>query len=165
MPMVPRYLIFFNTVFFIGVATSYKMFYGLFNRREVVYGFIAVLVIISTPMLVNYYSGYSKEDWRGFSGQIQQMTRPGDLVVVVPGYVSQPFNYYYSNATDQTLEFGVSTAKDLDAINAGKGNSSAYFIVTGDISAANPDGDAIAWLNDHTKPLGQNTGIYLFVSA
>jgi uncharacterized membrane protein len=165
MPMVPRYLIFFNAVFFIGVATSYKMFYGLFNRREVVYGFIAVLVIISTPMLVNYYSGYSKEDWRGFSGQIQQMTRPGDLVVVVPGYVSQPFNYYYSNATDQTLEFGVSTAKDLDAINAGKGNSSAYFIVTGDISAANPDGDAIAWLNDHTKPLGQNTGIYLFVSA
>jgi hypothetical protein len=87
------------------------------------------------------------------------------MVVVVPGYVSQPFNYYYSNATDQTLEFGVSTAKDLDAINAGKGNSSAYFIVTGDISAANPDGDAIAWLNDHTKPLGQNTGIYLFVSA
>ncbi|MFA4825943.1 MAG: glycosyltransferase family 39 protein [Methanoregula sp.] len=167
MPMVPRYLIFFNTVFFIGVAISYKMFYRIINNRGVVYGFMAVLVLISvtTPFFMSYYSGYSKEDWRGFSGQIQQMTKPGDLVVVVPGYVSQPLNYYYSNASDQTFEFGVSTARDLDAINAGKGNNSAYFVVTGDISAANPDGDAIAWLKENTKPLGQNTGIYLFVSA
>jgi mannosyltransferase len=114
---------------------------------------------------VNYYSGYSKDDWRGFSGQIQQMSKPGDLIVAVPGYVSLPLNYYYSNASDQTFEFGVYTAEELDAINAGKGNNTAYFIVTEDISAANPNGDAITWLKEHTKSLGQNTGIYLFVSA
>jgi hypothetical protein len=165
MPMVPRYLIFFNTIFFLGVAVSYRIFYRLINNRGVVYGFIAFLVIISAPMLVTYYSGYSKDDWRGFSGQIQQMTKSGDLVVVVPGYISQPLNYYYSNTSDGTFEFSAYTAKDLDAINAGKGNNSAYFVVTGDISAANPDGDAIAWLKEHTKSLGQNTGIYLFVSA
>ena len=165
MPMVPRYLIFFNTVFFIGIAISYKLFYSLINNRGIVYGFIAILLIISAPMLVNYYSGYSKEDWRSFSGQIQQMTKPGDIVVVVPGYVYQPFDYYYSNATDQTFEFGANTGKQLELINACKGNNSAYFIVTGDISAANPNGDAIAWLNANTKPLGQKTGIYLFVSA
>ena len=165
MPMQPRYLIFFNTVFFLGVAVSYKMFYSLINNRGVVYGFIALLVIVSAPTLMDYYKGYSKEDWRGFSGQIQQMTKPGDLVVVVPGYVSQPFNYYYVNASDQTFEFGASTAKDLEAINASKGNNTAFFIVTGDISSANPKGDAIEWLNAYTKPLGQNTGIYLFVSA
>ncbi|MDP2796469.1 MAG: glycosyltransferase family 39 protein [Methanoregula sp.] len=165
MPMVPRYLIFFNTVFFIGVAISYKMFYSLINNRGVVYGFIALLVIVSAPTLVDFYKGYSKEDWRGFSGQIQQMTRPGDLIVVVPGYVSQPLNYYYANASDQTFEFGANTGKQLEAINAGKGNNTAFFIVTGDISAANPNGDAIAWLNEYTKPIGQNTGIYLFVSA
>jgi mannosyltransferase len=165
MPMVPRYLIFFNTVFFIGVAISYKIFYSLINNRGVVYGFIAFLVIISAPVLVNYYSGYSKDDWRGFSGQIQQMSKPGDLIVAVPGYVSLPLNYYYSNASDQTFEFGVYTAEELDAINAGKGNNTAYFIVTEDISAANPNGDAITWLKEHTKSLGQNTGIYLFVSA
>lgn len=165
MPMVPRYLIFFNTVFFIGIASSYRIFYGLFKRRELVYGFIALFVIISAPMLVNYYSGYSKDDWRGFSGQLQQITQPGDMIIVVPGYVSQPFNYYYSNVSDQTVEFGAYTAKDLDAINAAKGNNSAYFIVTGDISAANPNGDTVAWLKEFTKPLGQNTGIYLFVSV
>ncbi len=165
MPMQPRYLIFFNTVFFLGVAVSYKMFYSLINNRAVVYGFIALLVIVNAPVLVDYYKGYSKEDWRGFSGQIQQMTKHGDLVVVVPGYISQPLNYYYANASDQTFEFGANTGKELEAINAGKGNNTAFFIVTGDISSANPNGDAIAWLNTYTKPLGQNTGIYLFVSA
>jgi mannosyltransferase len=165
MPMVPRYLIFFNTIFFIGIAVSYKAFYSIVNNRGVVYGFIAFLVIISAPILVNYYSGYSKEDWRGFSDQIQQMTRPGDRVVVIPGYIYQPFDYYYSNSSDQTFEFRADTGKDLERINTGKGNSTVYFIVTGDISAANPDGDAVAWLKQYTKPLGQNTGIYLFVSA
>jgi uncharacterized membrane protein len=165
MPMVPRYLIFFNTVFFIGIAISYKLFYGLINNRGIVYGFIALLVILSAPTLVNYYSGYTKDDWRGFSGQIQQMTKTGDLVVVVPGYIIQPLNYYYSNASDGTLESGAYTAEELDALNAGKGNNTAYFIVTGDISAANPNGDAIAWLKEHTKSLGQDTGIYLFISV
>ena len=141
------------------------MFYSLINNHWVVYGFIALLVIVSAPTLVDYYKGYSKEDWRGFSGQIQKMTNPGDLIVVVPGYISQPLNYYYANASDQTFEFGANTGKQLEAINAGKGNNTAFFIVTGDISSANPNGDAIAWLNTYTKPLGQNTGIYLFVSA
>lgn len=167
MPMQPRYLIFFNTVFFLGVAVSYKMFYSLINNRGVVYGFIAMLVLLSvtTPFFMSYYSGYSKEDWRGFSGQIQQMTKPGDLVVVVPGYIKQPLNYYYSNESDQTFEFGANTGKQLEAINAGRGNNTAFFVVTGDISSENPNGDAIVWLNTYTKPLGQNTGIYLFVSS
>jgi 4-amino-4-deoxy-L-arabinose transferase-like glycosyltransferase len=164
MPMVPRYLIFFNTVFFIGVAISYKIFYSLVNNRVVIYAFMVFLVIISAPALVNYYSGHSKDDWRGFSGQIQQMTKPGDFIVTVPAYVSLPLNYYYSNVSDHTLEFGADTGNELEAINARKGNHTEYFIVTGDISAANPNGDAIAWLKEHTKSLGQNSGIYLFVS-
>lgn len=162
--MVPRYLIFFNTIFFIGVAISYKIFYGLVNNRAVIYAFMVFLVIISAPTLVNYYSGYSKEDWRGFSGQLQEVTKPGDFIVTVPGYISLPLNYYYSNVSDQTIEFGADTGKELESINAKKGNSTEYYIVTGDISAANPNGDAVAWLKNHTKPLGQNSGIYLFVS-
>jgi len=165
MPMQPRYLIFFITIFFLGVAVSYKMFYSLINNRGVVYGFIALLIVVSAPMLMDYYKGYSKDDWRGLSGQIQQMTKPGDLIVLVPSYISQPLNYYYVNVSDQTFEFGANTGKQLEAINAGKGNSTAFFIVTGDISSANHNGDAIAWINEYTKPLGQNTGIRLFVSA
>jgi mannosyltransferase len=165
MPMIPRYLLFFNTVFFIGAAISYKLFYGLIHKKGVIYGFIAFLVIINAATLVNYYSGYSKDDWNGFSGQLQKMTKPGDCIVTVPGYVSVPLDYYYSNVSDQTIELGAETGKELEAIYGGKGNNTVFYIVTGDISAANPNGDAIAWLNKNTKPLGQNTGIYLFVSS
>ncbi|MCX6689320.1 MAG: glycosyltransferase family 39 protein, partial [Methanoregula sp.] len=107
MPMQPRYLIFMSISFFVAIAISYKVFYTLVNNRGVVYGFVAVLCIISAPTLASYYSGYSKEDWRGFAGVIQQKTNPGDQIIFVPGYMSQPFDYfYYSNATDHTFEYG-----------------------------------------------------------
>jgi len=164
-PMVPRYLLFLNIVFFIGIAISYKMFYSLINNRAVVYGFMAFLLILNAPFLLNYYSGYSKEDWRGFSGQISQLTRHGDLVVVAPGYIYQPFDYYYSNSTDGTIEFHADTAKDFNAIHLQKGNNTMYIVVTSDIVSANPDGDAVAWIQEHTQPVSQNAGIYLFTSS
>jgi mannosyltransferase len=165
-PMQPRYLIFLTIVYFIAIALSCTLLLTLMNSRGVVYGFIALLVIINIPMIAGYYSGYTKEDWRGFAGGLQQQTRPGDFVVVVPGYVSQPLDYYYSNTSDQTIEFSAYTAGDLKAINAQKKNNSLFFVVTGDISAANPEGDAAAWLEANTKSLGrENTGIYLLTSG
>jgi mannosyltransferase len=164
-PMQPRYLIFLTIVYFIGIALSYRLLYTLVNSRGVVYGFIVILMIMNAFMLVGYYSGYVKEDWRGFAGGLQQQTRPGDLVVVVPGYVSQPLDYYYSNTSDQTIEFSAYTANDLKAINAQKNNNTLFYVVTGDISAANPEGDATEWLKQNTKSLGQNTGIFLLTSG
>ena len=164
-PMQPRYLIFLASVYFIAIALSYRLLFTWTNSRGVVYGFIALLVVINSPMLVDYYSGYSKEDWRGFAGGLQQLTNPGDFVIIVPGYVSQPLNYYYSNTSDQTIEFSADTAEDLKKINAQKNNNTLFFVVTGDISSANPNGDAVAWLEQNTKSLGQNTGIYLMKSG
>jgi uncharacterized membrane protein len=163
-PMMPRYLIILAPVFFIGIALAYKPVCGLVKNRGVVYGFIALLVVLSvtTPFFVNYYSSYTKEDWRGFSGQLTQLTKPGDLVVVAPGYMFQPLDYYYSNTTDGTIELGADSGEAFEAIRQQKGNNSMYLIVTGDISSANPGGDAIAWINEHAQLLGQNTGIYLF---
>jgi mannosyltransferase len=164
-PMQPRYLIFLAIVYFIAIALSCKLLLTLMNSRGVVYGFIALMVVINAPMLVNYYSGFTKEDWRGFSGKLQQLTRPGDFIVVVPGYVSQPLDYYYSNTSDHTIELPAYTAVDLKAIQAQKNNNTIFFVVTGDISSANPEGDATAWLEQNTKSMGQNTGIFLLISG
>jgi len=164
-PMQPRYLIFLVIVYFLAIALSYRLLFTLTHSRGVVYGFLALLVVINAPMLADYYSGYAKEDWRGFSSQLQKLTHQGDLIVVVPGYVSQPLDYYYSNTSDQTLEFPAYTADDLKAINEQKNNNTLFFVVTGDISAANPEGDAVMWLEKNTKSLGQNTGIYLMTSG
>ena len=164
-PMQPRYLIFLAVVYFIAIALSCRLLNAWTGSCRVVYAFIALLVVLNAPVLAAYYSGYVKEDWRGFANGLQQLTRQGDFVVVVPGYVSQPLDYYYSNTSDQTIEFPAYTSGDLMAINAQKTNNTLYYVVTGDISAANPEGDAAAWLEQNTKSLGQNTGIYLLTSG
>ena len=158
--MLPRYLIFLTIVFFIGIAVSYRFVYSLWNNKAVVYGFIVVLFVISVSVLVQmgYYSGYSKDDWRGFSEALQQKTIPGDVVVSVPGYIAQPLDYYYSSAKADTREYGATTGQDLEKIYSQKGNSTMYFVVTGDISAADPDGDALAWLQNNTRLAGQIPG-------
>jgi hypothetical protein len=165
MPMQPRYLICFAIVYFIAIALSYKLLFTLMDTPVVVYGFIAFMVVINAFTLAGYYSGYTKDDWKGFSSGFQQKTRPGDIVVVIPGYISQPFNYYYSNTTDQTIEYFANNAIDLQAINARKNNNTVFFVVTGDINSANPEGDAEQWLKQNTKLLGQDTGIYLMSSG
>jgi hypothetical protein len=164
-PMQPRYLIFLAIVYFVAIALSYKLLFTWTNSRGIVYGFIALLVIINAPTLAGYYSGYTKDDWRGFAGGLQQLTKQGDFIVVVPGDVAQPLNYYYSNTSDQTIEFLAYTSGDLKGISAQKNNNTLYFVVTGDINAANPEGDAVAWLKQNTKSQGQDTGIYLMTSG
>jgi 4-amino-4-deoxy-L-arabinose transferase-like glycosyltransferase len=167
MPMLPRYLIFLSIVLFLGIAVSYRLVYSLWNTRAVVYGFIIVFFVISAPVLTGYYSGYSKEDWRGFSATLQQKTMPGDIVISVPGYIAQPLDYYYSSAKAQTKESGATTAADLENISYENGNRTIYYVVTGDISAADPNGDAIAWLKNNTQLVGTDAtqSIYLFTKS
>ena len=162
--MMPRHLIFLLIIFFLGIALSYRLFYTIFRHPAIVYIVMVILIIINIPVLANYYSGYSKEDWRGFSGNILNMTQEGDKIVLVPSYMSLPFNYYYSNTTDKTYEYGATTVQDLNNISALPGNKKIFFIVTNDILAVNPKGDEIQWLKENTKFSGQNTGIYLFTT-
>ncbi|MDD1703891.1 MAG: glycosyltransferase family 39 protein [Methanoregula sp.] len=167
-PMVPRYLIFFTAIFVLGVALSYRLLYSLVNHKGVVYGLIILLIVVNLPVLISFYTGYTKDDWRGFSQTMEQTAKPGDFIVMVPGYIAQPFDYYYSNSTAGTFEFGANDANTLAALEsqkrAGKTNVSTYYIVTGDIYSANPAGDALTWLNVHTTALGRDTGISLWIS-
>jgi 4-amino-4-deoxy-L-arabinose transferase-like glycosyltransferase len=164
MPMQSRHLICISIVFFLGIAGSYKAFYTLIRRPSIIYVVIAVLCLISAPMLIGYYSGYSKDDWRGFSAALQEKTNPGDAVVTVPDYMNGPLNYYYSPVEDHTTELQATTSHDLEKVYSQKGNNTMYFVVTSDIYAANPDGDAVAWLSNNTRHIGQDTGIFLFSS-
>lgn len=162
-PMVPRYLIILAPIYFVGIALAYKPVFRLISNRGVVYGFIALMVLLSvtTPFFTSYYSQYSKEDWRGFSGQVRQTAQPGDFIVFVPGYMTQPFDYYYSNATEGTFEFGASSADELGAITAMKANNTVYYVVTGDIGSADPSGGTLTWLQEHAKGAEATSGIYL----
>lgn len=164
MPMQPRYLIFLSIVFFISIALSYRVISEWYSTTSIVYGFMIFLIVINVPTLMTYYSGYTKENWRGFSNELQQITQQGDIVVVIPGYISQPLDYYYSNVSDKTIELSAYTSEDLKLISAQKNNNTIYYVMTSDIMAANPQGDAIRWLEINSKGIGQETGIYLLTT-
>jgi len=160
---VPRYISFLNITLILGMAASYKIFYSLTQTKAIIYIMLVILAAMTTPFLMNYYSTFSKDDWRGFGGTLTNMTQPGDSIIIVPGYISQPLNYYYSNKTDGTIEYfaynetQLSVARSLQTTNS-------YYVVTGDINSANQNGDAVRWINANTKQIYQSNNIYLFKS-
>jgi len=164
MTMNPRYLIYLLPVYFMLIAASFPVIFRFIPNRKLLYAFIILIFAINAPLLSGYYTSFTKEDWRGFSQIVHGVTKDGDLVVVIPGYITQPFSYYYDNATDRTLQTGASSGIALDNIYQLKGNNSIFYVVTGDITAANPNGDALAWLNEKSKLETQHTGIYLLSS-
>jgi len=112
---------------------------------------------------MNYYSGYSKDDWKGFSQDLYAITESGDSIIIVPGYISQPLNYYYSNKTDETTEYYVYNAIELSNARSLQ-TTHSYYIVTGDIQSANPNGDALQWIYANTEQVYQKDNINLFRS-
>jgi mannosyltransferase len=161
MTMNPRYLIFLLPIIFVTIAYSYQFFAKLITDKRLIYVALIGIVVINAIPIQSYYTQLRAEDWRGYSTQLSGLTNNGDIVVVMPGYMSQPFNYYYSNATDKTIETYASSATEIAAALSQK-QGSAYFIVTGDINSANPDGDALQWLNRNAKQVGEYAGIYTF---
>ncbi|WP_082122768.1 glycosyltransferase family 39 protein [Methanoculleus sediminis] len=165
MPMIPRYLIYLLPVYFIGIASAYPALRALVRERWAVALFIAAAILVSAPFLSTYYTTPQKNDWRGFSAELGGMTGEGDLVVVLPSYTALPLDYYYSNTTDGTIELAATTGGDLEAIRGRYPDRRAFYVVTGDIFAANPGEDALDWLGENAQFVGQQTGIKLFRSA
>ncbi|HDQ07728.1 MAG TPA: hypothetical protein ENN44_02965 [Methanoculleus sp.] len=162
MPMSPRYMIFLMPLYFIAIAAALEFVPMGISPIKIVAVVLAIIFILNLPALIPYYSGYSKNDWRGFSADFSGMTGKGDIVVVMPGYMTLPFNYYYNNSTDGTLEYEASRANVLVSIDKEHAGTPTYYVLTGDINAANPDGDSLQWLEQNATFLGNRGGIYLF---
>ncbi|MDH7593398.1 MAG: hypothetical protein QHG99_03455 [Methanomicrobiales archaeon] len=162
--MIPRYLIYLLAFYFPGIAVCIRYAYGIIGARVAVYLALFLLILAALPFYAGYYTAYSKEDWRGFAGVLANRTADGDIVVAAPGYMRQSLDYYYHNATDRTLEFGANNALELQAIRNAHPVRGLFVVVTGDIHAANPEGDALKWMEEHTTLASRYTGIYLFVT-
>jgi mannosyltransferase len=164
MTMNPRYLIYLLPIIFVTIASSYNLLAIIVrDKKRLVYVFLIGILVINAIPIQSYYTQLRSEDWRGYSDKLSGITKPGDIVVVIPGYMMQPLDYYYKNTTDGTIEIGASSATELNSIITQKADRNIYFVATGDISAANPEGDAIQWLNTKTRSLGEYTWIYTFV--
>jgi mannosyltransferase len=131
--------------------------------EPIVYIYITILIVMNLSTLVVYYTSYTKEDWRGISKDMQFITMDGDAVVVIPGYIDKPFDYYYSNKTDKTIEYRVSNAKDLSSIRKLQ-TTHTFYIMTNDIYSADQSGDTIRWLENNTDEIHTGTNVRLFKS-
>jgi mannosyltransferase len=160
---VPRYLSFLTIILFLGVAASYKLLYALTHKKIIIYSLIILLIAVNAPFLMTYYSTYTKQDWKGFSPTFSNMTQPGDLVITVPGYIDQPLNYYYSNKTDQTIEYRADNETDLIRLKTLQTKNS-YYIVTGDIQSKDPSGNALKWIQTNTQQVLQYDNVFIFKS-
>jgi len=164
MPMIPRYLLFLLPFFFIGIAVINKPVTAFVHRRSAIYLLIAGFMVLSAVLLPSYYTTYSKEDWRGFSHQFGTMTKEGDIVVVLPGYIRQPLNYYYNNSTAGTFEYGAYSVAEIENITRTGNGTQTFFIMTGDIASADPSGNVVDWVQSNTTYIGADMRIYLFRS-
>jgi hypothetical protein len=165
MPMEARHLILLLPVFYVGIATSYLIFVRFIRNKAVIYAFILVACLVNAPLLANYYTHLSKEDWRGLSGTLSGVTTEGDFVVTVPNYMDIPLKYYYSPSSDGTVLRGASSVKEIHDILQDRGNVSVYIVMTGDIMAVDPTGGVVAALEQSSVLLqqypGSTGGIYL----
>lgn len=158
--MYPRYLIFLMPIFLVIVAASYKPLLAL-KGPKLAYAFVLVLVSVNAITLSSYYTTPSFQDWKGIAPIVQNMTADQDIVVVVPGWMVLPFDYYYSHDEDHTSEFGVSSVAELDNILSLKGNSSIIILLTEDINVQDPSA-VLAWISQNATFEMQHTGISIY---
>ncbi|ETA67437.1 Dolichyl-phosphate-mannose-protein mannosyltransferase [Methanolobus tindarius DSM 2278] len=175
MPFSSRYLLFLLPAYLLFVARGITgVVYAIYPQnkkasnaksQKMLIGVIALLLLLITvPLISQYYSSIQKNDWRSLSPNLENMTQQGDVVVPLPGYMYQPLVFYYSNSTDGTI-LKTNQGFDPDSLTITSNMySRSWFLVTGDISAANPDGTALDWLQANTTYVGQITGIYIFTS-
>lgn len=151
MPMMPRYILFLLPLFYSGAAAAYKPLTKVIPRRLVVCSFLIILLLLNAQFYNEYYNNYFKSDWRDFSKELQNMTENGDIIIVLPAYIKMPLNYYYNNTTDHTIEFGASTKKDLESLYGFINHSRVFFVITDDLSAADPSGKSRDWLKAKSR--------------
>ena len=160
-PFNVRYHMYLITIFLVIVGIGIERLAVFLNKKKGVYVALVIIILLSIMPLSAYYSGYHKEDWRGFSANLQKITQPGDIIVPVPGYMVNPLQYYYSNQSEKTF------LKDIAYNEAGfksleNETGSVYFIVTWDIQAADPSGYSQKYLTENTQQQsGSLPGIYL----
>ncbi|MGV8128697.1 MAG: glycosyltransferase family 39 protein [Methanolinea sp.] len=164
MTMNPRYLLYLMAIFYTGIACSCCMLPKLSSKKWGVILIIMGVIALNISMILGYHQSVVKDDWRTYSNALAESTREGDFIILIPGYNELPFKYYYNRAADRTEVFGAVTPQDIEGIISKRGNNSVYYVVTNDITAANPEGETYNWLNKNAQYLGQYTNIYTFIS-
>jgi mannosyltransferase len=149
-PMVSRYLIFMLPFFFISISFFFLAFHNYLKKPYFPIIVLIIIAVMCLPSLHAYYSLDSKngENWRSASTAIKDIAVPGDAVVIIPEFYSNPFNYYYNNQSENTYVFNANNLSEFEKIMTANNGRSVFII------AVNPDlftgsHESIGWIREH----------------
>jgi mannosyltransferase len=158
MPVFDRYLIVLLPFFFLGISLSLKPLARLSGGKDIVIAIIVIFFLIQVPFLASYYTtyftGYSKEDWRGIAQGIEGNSTRGDYIIVIPYFEQVSLDVYYSNISQGTYEFGVRNESEIQQILLTVNHNHVYFVVSESEKIIDPDRNMIQDLQNTTKPIG-----------
>ncbi len=103
----------------------------IFNPLIVI-GIIIILLISIYPILNDYYHR-EEYNWREASKFIEKNAEKNSNIILIPGYNSAPFKYYYMSNDTNIIEY--SSAYDLNKILY---KNNTYIVITGDVYALEP---------------------------
>jgi hypothetical protein len=160
-PFNVRYHLYLIVVFLSLVAIPLAWTGQKIHKKYGTLAIIAIILVGSVVPLAAYYHEPLQEDWRTVSANLQQITQPGDIIAPLPWYMVQPLSYYYNNATDGTVYQPV-TLNETGFHVIDNTTGTVYFVVTWDLSAADPTGYSVGYLNEHAGPTTASVpGIYV----
>ncbi|MGV8121634.1 MAG: glycosyltransferase family 39 protein [Candidatus Xenobiia bacterium LiM19] len=161
MPFHPRYLIYLLPLFAIAIACAASPLFS--RRRWTVVIFIVMIVFLSLAPLKEYYTHFSKEDWRTVAAQFRSIHQDNDVYVFMPGYISLPFLFYYQGPEERIVKMNSYRDEDFESLLHTLPDKRLLFIVTADIKAVHMGENALRWVNSHAQYYGERTGIHIFV--
>ena len=181
MPFSPRHVLFILPIYILiiskGIVGTGDFFFATkkisknkkssknlaLNYAVYIIVIVVLLSMLSISSISSYYSANQKNDWRSAASYFEENSNSNDIIVFLPNYMRNPFNFYY-DSNGQILE-GASNSQDLIHINSKYSTNKIWYVVTWDIAAVNPEGDAVDWLSQNTVVANQITGIYIFTNT
>ena len=160
-PMLPRYLLFLMVPASLIIGSTYQMFANMFQQRNpkiIAIVFVILFFVAAIPFYSSYYTSSTRDDWKTVGRDLSDITQDGDTVIVAPRYANFALDFYYSSSKDKTTEVGVMSVEEMLSVPK---SGSVFYIMTGDIAAADPSGSLQHWLETNTRLVKQYGNIVI----
>ena len=109
----------------------------------------AILILSALAALVNILA-IPKDQWREAVTYLARQGRAGDLVVLQPGYMSIPYDYYDEGIIET---IGVTTSASMDRINSALDEQRRVWLVVHTKDVADPNHTVEAWFAQNATRL------------
>ncbi|MCZ7391764.1 MAG: glycosyltransferase family 39 protein [Candidatus Methanoperedens sp.] len=94
---------------------------------------IIIVVVLSTYPILNHWYKSENYDWKGASKFLEKNAEKNSNIILIPGYNSGPFKFYYKSNDTNVIEY--SPTYDLKRLLY---QNYTYIVVTDDVNALGP---------------------------